>query len=120
MDEEDSAQDFSLESEQPGKRRSKDSKKDGKKKKKRSSSVQDTSSETGKSSHLSPGVHKNADGYTVTVTPIHVEEDNLQSHSPETSSTPKGKNPAARKTPEKTITFKPRPASSVEINRQTK
>ena len=33
MEEDDSAQDFSLESEQPGKRRSKDSKKDGKKKK---------------------------------------------------------------------------------------
>ena len=112
MDEEDSTQDFSLESEQPGKRRAKDSKKDGKKKKKRTSTIQDTSPGGGKSAHLPPGVHKDADGYSVSVTPVHVVEDNLQSHSPKLSSIPKGKNPASRKNPEKVITFKARPDSS--------
>ena len=77
-------------------------------------SAQDTSSETGKSSPLSAGVHKDADGFTVTVTPIHIEEDNIQFLSPKTSS-PKGKGPAKRKTPKETISFEPVPGSSQSI-----
>ena len=71
MEEEDLAQSFSIESEQPGMKRSKESNKDGKKKKRHS--AQDTGSESGKSSPLF-GVHQVADGYTVT-NPAHTGQE---------------------------------------------
>ena len=84
MDEEDSAQGFSLKSEQPGSKRTKEENKDGKKKKKRHS-AQDTGSESGKSSPLF-GVHQVADGYTVTVTPAHTGQEEFHLISAVTSS----------------------------------
>ena len=71
MEEEELAQGFSIESEQPGMKRSQDSNQDGKKKK---LSAQDTGSESGKSSPLF-GVHQVADGYTVTVNPAHTGQE---------------------------------------------
>ena len=107
MEEEDSAQSFSMESEQPGMKRTKDSNKDGKKKKKRHS-AQDAGSESGRSSPL-VGVHLGADGYTVTVTPAHTGQEEFHLISAVTSSPKedhsKGKDPAERKTPKSTISF---------------
>ena len=95
MEEEDSAQSFSMESEQPGMKRTKESNKDGKKKKKRHS-AQDAGSESGRSSPL-VGVHLGADGYTVTVTPAHTGQEEFHLISAATSSPKedhsKGKNP---------------------------
>ena len=106
MDEEDSAQGFSLKSEQPGSKRSKEENKDGKKKKRHS--AQDTGSESGKSSPF-VGVRQDEHGYTVTVTPAHTGQEDFHLISAVTSSPKedlsKGKDPAERKNPKNTISY---------------
>ena len=107
MEEEDwtqgfSIEDFDLESEQPGMKRSKDSNKDGKKRK---PSAQDTGSESGKASPQ-VRVHHGADGFTVNITPVQTGQEDFDliheapaqaaaSSSPKDHS--KGKGPAAQK-----------------------
>ena len=116
MDEEDSAQGFSLKSEQPGSKRTKEENKDGKKKKRHS--AQDTGSESGKSSPF-VGVRQDAQGYSITVTPAHTGQEDFNLISAATSSPKedlsKGKNPAERKTPKKTISYSAVSGSSQSV-----
>ena len=120
------AQDFSIESEQPGMKRTKEPKKDGKKKKKLS--PQDTGSESGKASpqvrvHPESIIKKDADGYSITVTPVHTgqEDFDLIYEEPDQAaavSSPKDHNKgklAARKPLEKTISYTTVPGSSQSV-----
>ena len=118
MEEEDSPHFHSMKSEQPARRRSKESKKDDKKRKR--TRHQDSSPEGGKSSRQSPALHlssfepslKEGPRVSVPFTPMHSLEVPLQSTTPKRTSTPVHKNPASRKTPTKTISYKSRPDDS--------
>ena len=119
MEEEDSPHFHSMESEQPARRHSKESKKDEKKRKR--SRHLDSGSEGGKSARHSPAIHlssfepslREGARVSVSVTPVHSLEDPLQSHTPKRTSTPVQFNPASRKTPKKTISYRSRPDDSL-------